>query len=269
MPTTWNNMKRASVNLGSASFCRFATILDKVMVRLPGELVAGYELKGAISYFADDAGLNTIKTHLEALLRTIPEESMRLQFRFEVTEDLGNLLQRYQDSSKDERRGHAGHGPTPVRHVATEGIGRRVSAADDAPVPHLGPGETSPGTGHLGQNGEAEQYGGGFGLSSRKIVQRTLKQHVDLVSEFESLLERYRVGDGRGGTRSAADGRRGPVSRDQAGAGSPYGLTDFRCGSTHTPSATSALASSARLPASLDRRKTTSTSTGCCGASSR
>src|SRR5208283_3092057 len=60
----------------------------------------GYVLKGAISYFADDAGLNTIKMHLEALLRTIPEESMRLQFRFEVTEDLGNLLQQYRDSSK-------------------------------------------------------------------------------------------------------------------------------------------------------------------------
>ena len=89
MPTTWTQHEKSLSEPGLCELLPIRDFLDKVMVRLPGELVAGYELKGAISYFADDAGLNTIKTHLEALLRTIPEESMRLQFRFEVTEDLG------------------------------------------------------------------------------------------------------------------------------------------------------------------------------------
>ena len=102
MPTTCTQHEKSLSEPGLCELLPIRDFLDKVMVRLPGELVAGYELKGAISYFADDAGLNTIKTHLEALLRTIPEESMRLQFRFEVTEDLGDLLQRYQDSSKSE-----------------------------------------------------------------------------------------------------------------------------------------------------------------------
>ena len=102
MPTTWTQHEESLSEPGLCELLPIRDFLDGVMVRLPGELVAGYELKGAISYFADDAGLNTIKTHLEALLRTIPEESMRLQFRFEVTEDLGSLLQQYQNSSKSE-----------------------------------------------------------------------------------------------------------------------------------------------------------------------
>src|SRR5271165_5413542 len=102
MPTTWTQHEESLSEPGLCGLLPIRDFLDGVMVRLPGELVAGYELKGAISYFADDAGLNTIKTHLEALLRTIPEESMRLQFRFEVTEDLGNLLQRHQDCSRTQ-----------------------------------------------------------------------------------------------------------------------------------------------------------------------
>ena len=155
MPTTWTQHEESLSEPGLCELLPIRDFLDGVMVRLPGELVAGYELKGAISYFADDAGLNTIKTHLEALLRTIPEESMRLQFRFEVTEDLGNLLQQYQNSSKSENEATRAMDQTPLVYVAAERIRRRVSAADDALVPDLGPGETSPGTGHLRQNGEA------------------------------------------------------------------------------------------------------------------
>jgi hypothetical protein len=31
---------------------------------------------------------------LEALLRSLPEQSMRVQFRYEVVEDMGDLLER-------------------------------------------------------------------------------------------------------------------------------------------------------------------------------
>ena len=96
MPTTWKQHEKSLREPGLCELLPIRDYLDNVMIRLSGEFVAGYVLKGAVSYFADDAGLNTIKTHLEALLRTIPEESMRLQFRFEVTEDLGDLIQRYQ-----------------------------------------------------------------------------------------------------------------------------------------------------------------------------
>ena len=42
------------------------------------------------------------KQCLEALLRTLPEESMRLQCRYEVVESLNGLLDQYRDASRSE-----------------------------------------------------------------------------------------------------------------------------------------------------------------------
>jgi hypothetical protein len=71
MPTTWKQHEKSLSEPGLCELLPIRDYLDNVMIRLSGEFVAGYVLKGAVSYFADDAGLNTIKTHLEALLRTI------------------------------------------------------------------------------------------------------------------------------------------------------------------------------------------------------
>src|SRR5215469_5775143 len=69
--------------------------LDSIVVRTNGSFVAGYELRGLTSYFASDDGRNRNKLMLETLLRSIPEQSMRLQLRYELVEDLGDLLDRY------------------------------------------------------------------------------------------------------------------------------------------------------------------------------
>ena len=188
MPTTWAQHEKTLKEPGLCELLPIRDFLDKVMVRLPGELVAGYELKGAISYFADDTGLNTIKTHLEALLRTIPEESMRLQFRFEVTEDLGDLLERYRDSSKTEDEA------TRAMDDHRVAMWQRKEAAGEylRRVTHLyliwDPEQHHRVLATSGKTAKRDQYASRFSLSSRKIIQRTLKQHVDLVSEFESLL---------------------------------------------------------------------------------
>ena len=65
--------------------------------------VAGYELKGLTSYFASDEGRDRGKLMLEALLRSVPEQSMRVQFRYEMVEDLGDLLERYIAGQRSER----------------------------------------------------------------------------------------------------------------------------------------------------------------------
>ena len=65
--------------------------LDDVVVRTNGGFVAGYVLKGLTSYFASDEGRNRGNLMMEALLRSIPEQSMRVQFRYEVLEDLRKL----------------------------------------------------------------------------------------------------------------------------------------------------------------------------------
>ena len=70
--------------------------LDDVMIRADGAYVAGFHLGGALSYFMDDDGRNQTKRTLESLFLTIPEESMRVQFRYEVIENVGSLLAQYE-----------------------------------------------------------------------------------------------------------------------------------------------------------------------------
>ncbi len=59
---------------------------DNIMVRMNGAFVAGYELKGVLSYFATDEDRNQAKSMLEALIRGFPDVSMRIQFRYEISE---------------------------------------------------------------------------------------------------------------------------------------------------------------------------------------
>jgi hypothetical protein len=56
--------------------------VDNIVVRTNGSFVAGYELKGLVSYFASDEGRDRGKLMLEALLCSLPEQSMRVQFRY-------------------------------------------------------------------------------------------------------------------------------------------------------------------------------------------
>ena len=176
--------------LDEAAVCDLFPIrdyLDNLVVRTNGALVAGFQLQGAMSYFADDEGRNEKKRHLEALLRTVPEESMRLQFRFEVAEDLGSLLDTYQKGTRTSREGvlaleheriamwrekeaagtylrrmtHAYFLWDPEKH-------HQIMAADGG-----NPGERKPGN---------------FGLSTQKQIERALKEHLDLTSEYESIL---------------------------------------------------------------------------------
>src|SRR5437667_8722316 len=77
--------------------------LDNVAVRTNGAFVAGYELKGLLTYFASDEGRDRGKLMLESLLRLMPEQSMRLQVRYEVVQDLGGLLDLYSAARKSQQ----------------------------------------------------------------------------------------------------------------------------------------------------------------------
>jgi hypothetical protein len=68
---------------------------DDVMIRTNGAFVAGYELRGILAYFATDVDRNQTKSMLEALFRSVPDVSMRIQFRYEISEHLGDLLDSY------------------------------------------------------------------------------------------------------------------------------------------------------------------------------
>lgn len=156
--------------------------LDNVMVRTSGALVAGYEVQGIASYFASDQERNLNKIMLGALLKSIPEQSMRVQVRYEVVEDLGNLLESYeaQDRSGHEigraldsarlqmwrAKAEAGHYLRPLLHIFP---------IWDPAVHHRVTGKTS---GH----------GFDLSLSARTSIERCRREHEELLAEFESLL---------------------------------------------------------------------------------
>jgi TraG P-loop domain len=157
--------------------------LDNVIVRTNGAFVAGYELKGLTSYFASDDGRDRGKLMLEALLRSIPEQSMRVQIRYEVVENVGDLLDQYTAAQKSEReeaieldlwrverwtaKEAAGHYMRPLLHaylIWEPVLHRRLAGKPLKPKGEL------------------------FSLSTRKSIERSHEEHHDLLAEFESLL---------------------------------------------------------------------------------
>ncbi len=91
MPLTLEQHEKKLRNPAVCELLPVRDYLDNVVVRTNGSFVAGYELKGLTTYFASDDGRNRGKLMLESLLRSIPEQSMRVQLRYEVVEDLGRL----------------------------------------------------------------------------------------------------------------------------------------------------------------------------------
>lgn len=157
--------------------------LDNVLVRTNGTFVAGYELKGLTTYFASDEGRNQAKVMLEALLRSIPEQSMRLQFRCEVVEDLGDLLERYGAGQKSENETalvldqiRIARWQDKERNGSYSRPLIRVYFIWDPELHHRV-------TGKQNQSRRTS-----LSLSTRKIIERHRREHQDLLTEFESLL---------------------------------------------------------------------------------
>ncbi len=163
--------------------------LDNVVVRTNGTFVAGYELRGLTSYFASDEGRDRGKLMLEALLRSIPEQSMRVQVRYEVVEDLGGLLDQYVRGQKSERveaialddlrverwrtKEAASHYKRVILHVYfiwDPVLHRKLSGKPLKPKGDL------------------------FSLSARRSIERSQREHSELLAEFESLLQGIETG---------------------------------------------------------------------------
>ena len=173
-------------NLQEPALCELLPVrdyLDNVVVRTNGSFVAGYELIGLTSYFATDDGRDRGKLMLEALLRSIPEQSMRVQIRYEVIEDVGDLLDQYAAGQKSECDGAIELDRLRVdRWAAKEGAGHYMRPLLHAyliwdPVLHRRLAGKP-----LKPNGEL------FSLSARKSIERSRQEHEDLLAEFESLL---------------------------------------------------------------------------------
>jgi hypothetical protein len=157
--------------------------LDNILVRTNGAFVAGYELKGLTSYFASDEGRDRGKLMLEALLRSLPEQSMKVQVRYEVVEDLADLLEQYVAGQRSER--------TEVIELDALRVerwrGKEEAGAYMRPILHVYF-IWDPVLHHRIIGKPLKPKGDLFSLSARKCVERSRQEHQDLLAEFESLL---------------------------------------------------------------------------------
>ncbi len=182
MPLTRSEHERS---LREPALCELLPVrdyLDSVVVRTNGAFVAGYELRGLTSYFSSDSQRNRSKTLLEALLRTIPEQSMRIQVRYEVVQDLGGLLGQYASTQRSDK-------PEIITldKVRTAILGRKEALGQFLrPLLHIyflwDPAI------HHQVNGKQETKTWNFSLSPKKSVERCRREHQALLAEFESLL---------------------------------------------------------------------------------
>ena len=157
--------------------------LDNVIVRTNGCFVAGYALQGQISYFASDDARARNKTMLEALLRALPEQSMRMQIRFETAERLGGLVEEYEGKL---------HADLAEAHILEEfRIDRwkkkEAAGAYTCPILHAYF-IWDPAIHHRVAGKPSRESNGVFNLSSRKCIERSHQEHHALLAEFESLL---------------------------------------------------------------------------------
>ncbi len=182
MPLTRSEHERS---LREPALCELLPVrdyLDSVVVRTNGAFVAGYELRGLTSYFSSDSQRNRSKTLLEALLRTIPEQSMRIQVRYEVVQDLGGLLGQYASTQRSDK-------PEVITldKVRTASLGRKEALGQFLrPLLHIyflwDPAI------HHQVNGKQETKAWSFSLSPKKCMERSRREHEALLAEFESLL---------------------------------------------------------------------------------
>ncbi|MCZ2075730.1 MAG: hypothetical protein LC130_12120 [Bryobacterales bacterium] len=157
--------------------------LDGIMVQLDGSIVAGYQLDGLNSFYHDDDMRNRSKHALEALIRSLPERSMRLQMRFEITEGIGDVRHAYPQLNRNENL---------VLQVIDRARMRRWDAneAQGHYLRHLLHAYFiwNPRIHHE----LAEKLQGKkrplFSLSAEKCIERARRDHEDLLSEFGSLL---------------------------------------------------------------------------------
>ena len=185
MPLTSQEYNRS---LGQPPLCeqlKVRDIIDDLFIQVNGSFVAGYKVSGMNSYYASDGERNRTKLALEALVRSLPERSMRMQARFEISEGVGDLIGRYN---------HEQRNPSSV----LQALDREQSDAwlkKDADGFYLRHFlhfyfNWDPRIHH--QSPELEwkkkMRGSSFSMSATKCIERGRREHEDLVAEFRSLM---------------------------------------------------------------------------------
>ena len=160
--------------------------LDGCIIRTNGSFVAGFEAVDLNTFFHSDETRNRTKETLEALVRALPERSMRLQVRYEVTEGHGDLTERYVREQRienpvlqalDRERLRLWNGREEEGHYLRRRFHLYFIWNPD--VHHDSPDF---------EWRKTRRAASRWSLSANKCIQRTHREHEDLLSEFESLM---------------------------------------------------------------------------------
>src|SRR5712672_1984609 len=185
MPLTGQEYNKS---LGQPPLCeqlKVRDITDDLFIQVNGSFVAGYKVSGINSYYASDEERNRTKLALEALVRSLPERSMRMQARFEISEGVGDLLGRY---NREQRN------PSPVLQALDRQQADAWSKKDaegfylrhflhfyfnwDPRIHHHSP----------VLEWKKKMRGSSFSMSATKCIERGRREHEDLVAEFRRLM---------------------------------------------------------------------------------
>ncbi len=186
MPLT---VERYEQSMSAPPLCeqlRVRDLLDNVAVQVDGALVAGFEVGGIQSYYASDEARNRIKGLLEALVRSLPERSMRMQVRFEISEGPGDLVSRY----VRERRSEGAVLRELDRLHVELWQNRESSGFYLQHFLHLYF-IWNPRIHHQSPDLEWKRKmksSGSWSVSASKCLERSRQEHEELLSEFSSLL---------------------------------------------------------------------------------
>ena len=186
MPLT---VERYQQSMGAPPLCeqlRIRDLLDNVAVQIDGSMVAGFEVGGIQSYYASDEGRNRLKGLLEALVRALPERSMRMQVRFEISEGTGALVSGYVRERRSE---------SPIlreldRHRLELWRNRETAGFYLQHFLHLYF-IWNPRIHHQSPDFEWKRKmksGGSFSVSTTTCMERSRQEHEELLAEFNSLL---------------------------------------------------------------------------------
>src|SRR5579872_2599347 len=185
MPLTSHSYRKLLAQPPLCEQLKLRDIVDDLLVQTSGAFVAGYWVNGMNTYYASDEERNRTKLSLEALVRSLPERSMRMQARFEIAEGAADLIARYNRGLRN---------PNPVLQVLDQEQTDTWLKKDadgyylrhllhlyfiwDPRIHHQSP----------DLEWKKKMRGSSFSMSQAKCIERSRREHEDLVSEFRSLM---------------------------------------------------------------------------------
>src|SRR5436190_15282148 len=179
--------KQHEFELHNPALCeelRIRDILDDVVVMTSGAFVAAYELSGVHSFYHTEEMRNRAKESFEAVLRSMPERSMRLHLRFEIRQDTGGVIRQYAGCARNSNLVLGSiDAERCARWLEKEAAGEFLDHRLYA-ILYWDPAIHESDPGHEWQ----EKLSRNFSLSASKCIRRTRTEHDRLLSEFTSIL---------------------------------------------------------------------------------